>query len=74
MMCYYGCYKKNFKQVFEPTKKWGPGDKLRTEEWIAYQYNKAARCKQHPYGYDNYAMNYSMPYYNAALNPAGFHM
>ena len=41
---------------------------LAKQDWISYQYKKATRCKQHPYGYDNYAMNYSMPYYNNAFH------
>ena len=68
MTIYYGS-KRNVKQVVQPTQEWGPGDKNAKQEWIAYQYNKAMRCKQHPYGYENYAMNYSMPpYYNTAFH------
>ena len=68
MTIYYGS-KRNVKQVVQPTQEWGPGDKNAKQEWIAYQYNKATRCKQHPYGYENYAMNYSMPpYYNTAFH------
>jgi len=67
MVIYYAS-KRNLKQVVQPTQEWGPGDKLAKQDWISYQYKKATRCKQHPYGYDNYAMNYSMPYYNNAFH------
>ena len=69
MVIYYAS-KRNLRQVVQPTQEWGPGDKIAKQEWISYQYKKAIRCKQHPYGYEqNYAMpNYSMPYYNNAFH------
>lgn len=69
MVIYYAS-KRNLRQVVQPTQEWGPGEKIAKQEWISYQYKKAIRCKQHPYGYEqNYAMpNYSMPYYNNAFH------
>lgn len=60
----YYASKGRVSQAVQPTQEWGPGEKNAKQEWISYQYNKATRCKQHPYGYDNFAMNYSMPYFN----------
>merc|ERR1711935_847647 len=55
IMVIYYAGKGNLKQVWQPTQEWGPGDKIAKQDWISYQYKKATRCKQHPYGYENYA-------------------
>ena len=76
MIIYYATQKK-LKEVTQPTGDWGPGDKIARQDWITYQYNKSileSQCKQHPYGYDNHAMNYSMPYYNTVMPSASYPM
>ena len=62
------------RSAFAPDRTWGPGDPSVREEWDTYQYHRAFRCKQHPYGspygyYDNYgamattAATAAQPYY-----------
>ncbi len=69
---------------FSPEPDWGPGDRKFRDDYLALQYQKAFRCKQHPYGYpanaaahggyDNYGYGYG--YYGyATAHPAGsYHM
>ena len=69
-------------EVFKPAYGWGPGDPAVLDEYQAYQYRKAAKCKQHPHGiggpYDNYGMQspYGPGYGYPPQQPAypGYHM